>query len=81
MEYERVKYPETITQMVERVNAESAEKKRTFRQRQEDIVKKIEKNEQWKKELHEKIAKKEGEALDAKVSGLSGFACNSPKLR
>ncbi|ENN73920.1 growth arrest and DNA damage-inducible proteins-interacting protein 1 [Dendroctonus ponderosae] len=67
MEYERVKYPETVTQMVQRVNAENAEKVRSDKQRQEDIVKKIEKNEQWKRELYAKIAKKEGEALEAKM--------------
>nr|AEE61978.1 unknown [Dendroctonus ponderosae] len=67
MEYERVKYPETIMQMVQKVIAGNAEKVRSEKQRQEDIVKKIEKNEQWLRELHAKIAKKEGEAMEAKM--------------
>nr|CAH7745369.1 unnamed protein product [Callosobruchus chinensis] len=66
MEYEKVAYPYTIPDIVASAKKQQAEKEEQTRARQEDIVKKVAKLDQWKKELHEKIAKKEQEANVAK---------------
>lgn len=69
-EYETVAYPYTITQMME----ENARKKNEFeeqrRKRQDEIVKKFSKLEQMKKDLKDKISKKEAEAIVIKVRNI-----------
>ncbi|XP_066156255.1 large ribosomal subunit protein mL64-like [Euwallacea fornicatus] len=66
-EYESVKYPYTIPQIVAETKVRREEKERMRHQRQEDIVKKMLKLEQWKQELHARIQKKESEAMEAKT--------------
>lgn len=69
-EYEKYKYPKTIQKMMQ----ENEQKKKEFEEqrikRQEDVAKKFAKLEQWKKELRDKVAKKESEARAIKVSNL-----------
>lgn len=67
IEYEHVSYPQSILEMVEEAKVKRAEKEKRIQMRQQEIVKKMEKLEQWKKELQDKIQKKELEALAAKV--------------
>lgn len=66
-EYERVKYPYTIPQVIAEARARKEEKAKARIERQQDIVNKIQKLEQWKTDLQAKIDKKEGEALAAKM--------------
>lgn len=66
-EYEEVAYPYTIKQMMEHNEQEKREFEEQRQIRQKDIVKKFAKLEQMKKELHDKIAKKEAEARAVKV--------------
>ncbi|VEN49652.1 unnamed protein product [Callosobruchus maculatus] len=66
IEYEKVAYPYTIPEMVAMAKKQQAEKEERIRARQEDIVKKVAKLDMWKKELNDKIAKKEQEANLAK---------------
>lgn len=56
--------------MIQEAKAKKEEKQKRTLERQEDIVKKMEKLEQWKQELYSKIDKKESEAMQAKVSVL-----------
>ncbi|XP_031335165.1 growth arrest and DNA damage-inducible proteins-interacting protein 1 [Photinus pyralis] len=65
-EYERMAHPFTIQQMVEEAKQKKLEKEIRIQTRQEDIIKKMEKLEQWKLDLKRKIEKKESEALAAK---------------
>ncbi|CAG9764542.1 unnamed protein product [Ceutorhynchus assimilis] len=67
IEYEKVKYPFTVPQMMKEAAAKREEKDKMAMQRQQDIAKKMEKLEQWKEELHSKIEKKESEAMQAKM--------------
>ncbi|CAD7081247.1 unnamed protein product [Hermetia illucens] len=65
-EYERVAFPHTIPEMIE-INKKAKEEKRAqIRKREEELEKKLEKLDQWKRELNAKIAKKEAEAQAAK---------------
>ncbi|RZC34641.1 peroxisome biogenesis factor 10, partial [Asbolus verrucosus] len=66
LEYERVAYPFTIPQMIEDAKKKRSEKNERVRLRQEEIVKKMEKLEDMKRELYNKIRKKETEAKAAK---------------
>ncbi|KAF2901031.1 hypothetical protein ILUMI_05171 [Ignelater luminosus] len=68
IEYEHVAYPQSILKMVEEAKIKRAEKEKRIQTRQQDIIKKMEKLEQWKKDLKNKIQKKESEALAAKES-------------
>lgn len=65
-EYEKIAFPQTIQEMM----ASAAEQRKTLeenqRKRQEDVVKKHAKLEQWKNDLKQKIAKKEADALAVK---------------
>ncbi|KAG5897201.1 hypothetical protein JTB14_022554 [Gonioctena quinquepunctata] len=65
-EYERIKYPFTIAQVVSDTKQKRIEKEERIMARQQDIIKKLEKLEGWKKDLYERIAKKENEAKAAK---------------
>ncbi|XP_023015883.1 growth arrest and DNA damage-inducible proteins-interacting protein CRIF [Leptinotarsa decemlineata] len=66
-EYERVKYPFSIPQMVADAQQTRKVKEERKAARQKEIIEKMEKLEGWKKELYEKIAKKESEAKAAKA--------------
>jgi len=66
LEYERVAFPFTIPQMIEEAHKKKHEKNERIRLRQEDIAKKMEKLEDWKNDLQNRIAKKENEAKAAK---------------
>lgn len=67
-EYERVAFPQTIPEMI----AEAKQKRKDIEdrkmQRQKDIVEKMKKLDQWKKDLYNRIQKKENEVKAAKVS-------------
>ncbi|XP_044259063.1 growth arrest and DNA damage-inducible proteins-interacting protein 1 [Tribolium madens] len=65
-EYERVAYPYTIPQIVEEAQKRRHEKNEKIRLRQEEIVKKMEKLEQMKQDLYNRIRTKEKEASAAK---------------
>ncbi|XP_030751754.1 growth arrest and DNA damage-inducible proteins-interacting protein 1 [Sitophilus oryzae] len=67
IEYEQIKYPYTIGEMAEKAKLKRAEKEQSIMNRQRDISKKLEKLEQWKLELQQKIIKKETEANEAKA--------------
>lgn len=69
-EYERVAYPFTIPQMIADAKQRKIEKEDKIRARQEEVVKKMEKLEQWKTEFVERVSKKEREANEAKVNTL-----------
>lgn len=68
IEYERVAFPYTIPQVIKEAKEQHRAKEERLRKRQEDIGKKLEKLEEWKRDLYNRIAKKEGDALAAKVS-------------
>ena len=57
---------ETVLSLISKYKAQEANNKLEVKKREEDITKKLEKLEQWKQELHTKIAKKEADALAAK---------------
>lgn len=67
IEYEKIAHPFTIQQMVEEAAIKHQEKEERIQLRQKDIIKNMAKLEQFKKELKNKIAKKEEEAMTAKV--------------
>lgn len=66
-EYNRVKYPLTIQQMMENVAHEKAEKAKAIRDRENKIQANLGKLDKWKTELEARIAKKEAEAAVAKA--------------
>lgn len=66
-EYERVKYPLTIQEMVENVKRENAEKAQAIREREDKIEANLAKLGKWKSELRTRLAKKEIEAHVAKT--------------
>lgn len=66
-EYERIKYPLTIPQMMENVRLEKAEKAKLIRERENKIQANLAKLDKWKVELEARVAKKEAEALVAKA--------------
>lgn len=57
---------ETVLSLISNYKAQEAKKKMEIKKREEDISKKLEKLEQWKQELHSKIAKREADAIAAK---------------
>ncbi|KAL5279372.1 GADD45GIP1 family protein [Megaselia abdita] len=65
-EYESVAYPFTLQEMMQKVKVDQQAKKDKIMKREEEISVKLEKLEQWKTDLKNKIAKKESEALVAK---------------
>lgn len=67
-EYERVAFPQTIPQMIAEAKQKRQEIEDRKMQRQKDIVEKMKKLEQWKKDLFNRIEKKENEVRAAKVS-------------
>ena len=67
MEYEAVAYPYTVSQIVEQHNRKVEIEAQNRLAHQMEVVKKFAKLEQWKEDLRLKIAKKETEALAAKV--------------
>lgn len=68
VEYEKVKYPFTISEMITAAKQKRQEKEERVLARQAGIVKKMQKLEEWTQDLHQRIAKKENEAKAAKVS-------------
>lgn len=65
-EYESIAYPFTLQEMMEKVKLDQQAKKQRVSKREEDIATKLDKLDQWKADLRNKIAKKESEALAAK---------------
>ncbi|XP_050296552.1 growth arrest and DNA damage-inducible proteins-interacting protein 1 [Anthonomus grandis grandis] len=65
-EYESVKYPFTVKQLIEQAKKNREEKEKSVLKRQEEICQKMLKLEQWKKELHAKIEKRSAEATAAR---------------
>lgn len=65
-EYERVAHPLTLGEMVKINKEKKAENVRKILEREEQIATKLSKLDQWVRELNEKIAKKEAEAIAAK---------------
>lgn len=66
-EYEKVAFPYTIKEVMEKAALRRQEEENDRQRRQEDIVRKEAKLGQWMKELKNKIAKKEDEANAAKA--------------
>uniref|UniRef100_A0A2A4JWT0 Large ribosomal subunit protein mL64 n=1 Tax=Heliothis virescens TaxID=7102 RepID=A0A2A4JWT0_HELVI len=66
IEYESVAHPFTIKQMMETAAQNRREQQEKIEQRDRDIAAKFAKLAQWKKDLHDKIAKKTAEANAAK---------------
>lgn len=65
-EYEKVAYPFTLKEMIEENKRQKKARQDAILERDEKIAKKLEKLEQWKKELYSKIAKKESDAKAAR---------------
>ncbi|XP_056633288.1 growth arrest and DNA damage-inducible proteins-interacting protein 1 [Diorhabda sublineata] len=65
-EYEKLKYPSTIPDMIMQAKKLRKAKEENVAARQREIVKKMEKLEYWKQDLFDRIAKKEAEAKSAK---------------
>ncbi|XP_076265992.1 growth arrest and DNA damage-inducible proteins-interacting protein CRIF [Rhynchophorus ferrugineus] len=66
IEYEQIKYPKTVSELIQEAKINRQENNQRIMERQNDIVKKMEKLEQWKKDLYAKIEKNESEAMAAK---------------
>lgn len=66
IEYERVAFPHTLPEMIQINQQMKAEKAERIQIREAQIAKKFEKLEQWKHELHSKVAKRESDAKAAK---------------
>lgn len=62
-EYEKVAYPFTIQEMVSAAAKERDTKELEIKRIHDQVVSKLAKLESWKKELRDKVAKKEAEAL------------------
>lgn len=73
-EFEKVSRPYTVLQMMEEINEKKKQKEEEIWARQKVIGERMMKLAQWKRELHAKIAKKEGEALAAKVN-INNLVC------
>ncbi|KAJ8869483.1 hypothetical protein PR048_028474 [Dryococelus australis] len=58
LEYERVAYPETLQEMVDKNKAKKLEEELALKKRQEDIEQKMLRLEKWKEELNARSAKK-----------------------
>jgi hypothetical protein len=67
-EYERVAHPFTIPHMIEEAKKKRQEKHEEIMLKQQQMVKKMEKLEDMKQDLYNRIRKKENEAFAAKVS-------------
>ncbi|XP_055384919.1 growth arrest and DNA damage-inducible proteins-interacting protein 1 [Condylostylus longicornis] len=65
-DYERIAYPFSLEEMIEKNKKEKADRVAKILQREEDIEKKLKKLGQWTADLNAKIAKKEADALAAK---------------
>ncbi|XP_072378691.1 large ribosomal subunit protein mL64-like [Diabrotica undecimpunctata] len=65
-EYERLKHPYTIPEMIAEAAKLRKEKEERTAMRQEEIVKRMQKLEGWKQDLFNRIAKKEAEARSVK---------------
>lgn len=65
-EYERVAYPYTIQELMKRNADNKAAEKQAIIDRENEIDKKLQKLDQWSRELNEKVAKREAEAKAAK---------------
>lgn len=66
-EYDRVKYPLTIQELMENVKREKAEKAKAIREREDKIAANLTKLDKWKADLTARMTKKEKEARLAKV--------------
>lgn len=64
-EYDRVKYPLTIQEMMKNVKHEKAEKAKAIREREDKIEANLLKLDKWKSDLETRMAKKE---IDAKLA-------------
>lgn len=65
-EYESVAFPFTLQEMMQKAKLDQQAKKDRIMKREEEISAKLDKLEQWKTDLRNKVAKKEAEALAAK---------------
>lgn len=66
-EYERVAFPLTLPEMMAVQRQQSAERRRAIVEREETIVKKLGKLDQWTAELNAKVAKRESDAKAARA--------------
>lgn len=65
-EYDKVAYPHTLEEMIKINETEKREKLYAIIAREEKIAKNLEKLEQWKTDLRNRVAKKESDARAAK---------------
>lgn len=65
-EYEKVAYPHTLQQLMSINEKQRKEKSQKIRDREDSILKKLDKLEQWTAEVNNKVAKKEADAKAAK---------------
>ncbi|CAD0198633.1 unnamed protein product [Chrysodeixis includens] len=66
LEYEAIAYPFTIQQMMVSAAQKRKEENERIEKRDRDVAAKFAKLDQWKKELHDKLAKKTAEVSAAK---------------
>lgn len=69
-EYEEIAFPRSVPEMIEIEKKKRAEKEARVLERQQQIVERVGKLDGWIKEMKDRIAKKEKEALAAKVFDL-----------
>ena len=74
MEYERVAYPYTIREVVEKCKRDKLAKEEATRIRQAGLAEKLKNLDKWTRDLNEKIRKKEAEATAAKVCWFNVFS-------
>ncbi|XP_041973247.1 growth arrest and DNA damage-inducible proteins-interacting protein 1 [Aricia agestis] len=67
IEYETVAFPYTIKEVMESAAQRRKEEKLRILQRDREVAEKFAKLDAWKKDLHERIAKKEAEVKAAKL--------------
>ncbi|KAL1492243.1 hypothetical protein ABEB36_012722 [Hypothenemus hampei] len=67
IEYEKVKYPFTVPQLIEEAKNKREEKEKLKLQRQQQVAENMQKLEQWKRDLQAKIEKSQSEAMEAKL--------------
>lgn len=65
-EYEKIAYPHTIHEMMAKNSNEKLAKSKAIKDREDEIDKKMQKLDQWTRELNDRIIKKEAEAKAAK---------------
>ena len=80
IEYEQVAYPFTIPHMIAEAKRKRHETEESVKLRQEEIVKKMEKIEQMKQDVYNRIKNKETEAKAAKVVLIGCILRNFRKL-